>query len=63
MSGTLADVRLDSASLVPWYYQAARALEEAIVNGRLPRGGKLLESELDLVERLGFRTLPPCGRL
>ena len=32
MSGTLADVRLDSASLVPWYYQTARALEEAIVD-------------------------------
>jgi hypothetical protein len=53
MFGTLADVRLESVSLVPWCYQAARALEEA----------KLLESELDLVERLGFRTLPPGGQL
>lgn len=53
MSGALAGVRLDHASPLPLYHQAARVLEEAIEDGRLPRGSKL-ESELDLAERLGI---------
>ena len=53
MSSVLAGVRLDHASPVPLYYQAARALEEAIEDGRLPRGSKL-DNELDLAERLGI---------
>ena len=53
MSSVLAGVRLDHTSPVPLYYQAARALEEAIEDGRLPRGSKL-DNELDLAERLGI---------
>jgi DNA-binding GntR family transcriptional regulator len=53
MSSALAGVRLDHTSPVPLYHQAARALEEAIEDGRLPRGSKL-ESELDLAEQLGI---------
>ena len=53
MSSALAGVRLDHTSPVPLYHQAARVLEEAIEDGRLPRGSKL-ESELDLAERLGI---------
>jgi GntR family transcriptional regulator len=53
VSNALAGVRLDHNSPVPLYHQAARALEEAIEDGRLPRGGKL-DSELDLAERLGI---------
>ena len=49
----LAGVRLDHSSPVPLYYQAARALEEAIEVGRLPRGSKL-DGELDLAEQLGI---------
>lgn len=53
MSSALAGVRLDHASPVPLYHQAARVLEEAIEDGRLPRGSKL-DSELDLAEQLGI---------
>jgi DNA-binding GntR family transcriptional regulator len=53
MSSALAGVRLDHTSPVPLYHQAARLLEEAIEDGRLPRGTKL-ESELDLAEQLGI---------
>lgn len=53
MPNALAGVRLDHNSPVPLYHQAARALEEAIEDGRLPRGSKL-DSELDLAERLGI---------
>jgi GntR family transcriptional regulator len=53
MSGALAGVRLDHTSPVPLYHQAARVLEDAIENGRLPRGTRL-ESELDLAEQLGI---------
>lgn len=53
MVNVLAGVRLDHSSPVPLYYQAARALEEAIEDGRLPRGSKL-DSELDLAEQLGI---------
>ncbi|MDP8950190.1 MAG: GntR family transcriptional regulator, partial [Actinomycetota bacterium] len=53
MSSALAGVRLDYTSPVPLYHQAARALEEAIEDGRLPSGSKL-ESELDLAEQLGI---------
>jgi|SRR5829696_2328179 DNA-binding GntR family transcriptional regulator len=53
MSSVLVGVRLDHASPVPLYYQAAQALEEAIEDGRLPRGSKL-DNELDLAERLGI---------
>jgi DNA-binding GntR family transcriptional regulator len=49
----LAGVTLDHNSPVPLYYQAARAIEEAIEDGRLPRGSKL-NSELDLAEQLGI---------
>lgn len=49
----LAGVTLDHTSPVPLYHQAARALEQAIEDGRLPRGSKL-DSELDLAERLGI---------
>jgi DNA-binding GntR family transcriptional regulator len=53
VSSALAGVRLDHTSPVPLYHQAARVLEEAIEDGRLPRGSKL-ESELDLAEQLGI---------
>ena len=53
MSGALAGVRLDHTSPVPLYHQAARVLEQAIEDGRLPRGTRL-ESELDLAEQLGI---------
>src|ERR687889_2854506 len=53
MSSALVGVRLDHASPVPLYHQAARALEQAIEDGRLPRGSKL-DNELDLAERLGI---------
>ena len=53
MVSALAGVRLDHSSPVPLYHQAARALEEAIEDGRLPRGSKL-DSELDLAEQLGI---------
>jgi GntR family transcriptional regulator len=53
MANALAGVRLDYSSPVPLYYQAARALEEAIEDGRVPRGSKL-DSELDLAEQLGI---------
>lgn len=49
----LSGVKLDHNSPVPLYHQAARALEEAIEDGRLPRGSKL-DSELDLAEQLGI---------
>ena len=52
-SGVLAGVRLDHSSPVPLYHQAAQALERAIEDGRLPRGGKL-DGELDLAEQLGI---------
>ncbi len=51
MVKVLAGVTLDHNSPVPLYYQAARAIEEAIEDGRLPRGSKL-DSELDLAEQL-----------
>jgi DNA-binding GntR family transcriptional regulator len=51
--GALAGVRLDHSSPVPLYYQAAQAFEQAIEDGRLPRGSKL-DSELDLAEQLGI---------
>ena len=53
MVDVLAGVTLDHTSPVPLYHQAARALEQAIEDGRLPRGSKL-DSELDLAERLGI---------
>src|SRR5919205_3383809 len=53
MTSALAGVRLDYSSPVPLYHQAARVLEEAIEDGRLPRGSKL-DSELDLAEQLGI---------
>jgi DNA-binding GntR family transcriptional regulator len=49
----LAGVRLDHSSPVPLYHQAAQALERAIEDGRLPRGGKM-DGELDLAEQLGI---------
>jgi GntR family transcriptional regulator len=52
-SSVLAGVKLDHASPVPLYYQAARVLEEAVEDGRLPRGSRL-DSELDLAEQLGI---------
>src|SRR3712207_8819316 len=52
-SGVLTGTRLDHSSPVPLYHQAARVLEEAIEDGRLPRGSKL-DNELDLAERLGI---------
>lgn len=51
MVNALSGVTLDHNSPVPLYHQAARVLEEAIEDGRLPRGSRL-ESELDLAERL-----------
>jgi GntR family transcriptional regulator len=53
MTSALAGVRLDYSSPVPLYHQAARALEDAIEDGRLPSGSKL-DSELDLAEQLGI---------
>ena len=49
----LAGTTLDHNSPVPLYHQAARLLEDAIADGRLPRGSKL-ESELELAARLGI---------
>jgi DNA-binding GntR family transcriptional regulator len=51
MSDVLAGMRLDFSSPVPLYHQVAQSLEQAIEDGRLPRGSKL-ESELDLAEQL-----------
>ncbi|MDP9410057.1 MAG: GntR family transcriptional regulator [Actinomycetota bacterium] len=53
MSDVLTGVRLDHSSPVPLYYQAARVLEQAIEDGRLPRGSKL-DNELHLAEQLGI---------
>lgn len=53
MMNALAGATLDHSSPVPLYYQAARLLEAAIEDGRLPRGSKL-ESESDLAGRLGI---------
>src|SRR5918997_5092226 len=53
MSSALAGVRLDHTSPVPLYHQAAGVLEQAIEDGRLPRGTRLV-SELDLAEQLGI---------
>lgn len=53
MSGLLSGVRLDYASPVPLYHQAARVLEAAIEDGRLPRGSKL-DGETGLAEQLGI---------
>jgi GntR family transcriptional regulator len=53
VSGALSGLRLDHTSPVPLYHQAARALEDAIEDGRLPRGSKL-DGELDLAEQLGI---------
>lgn len=53
MTSVLAGVSLDHSSPVPLYYQAARAIEEAIEDGRLSSGSKL-DSELDLAEQLGI---------
>src|SRR3712207_935265 len=53
MTSALAGVSLDHSSPVPLYHQAARAIEEAIEDGRLPPGSKL-DSELDLAEQLGI---------
>ncbi len=53
MVNALAGVTLDHNSPVPLYYQAARALEEVIEGGRLPRGSKL-QSEVDLAEQLAI---------
>jgi DNA-binding GntR family transcriptional regulator len=53
ISGVLTGTRLDHSSPVPLYHQAARVLEEAIEDGRLPRGSKL-DNELDLAEQLGI---------
>ena len=44
---------MDHTSPVPLYHQAAQALERAIEDGRLPRGGKL-DGEMDLAEQLGI---------
>lgn len=38
---------------MPLYHQAARAIEEAIEDGRLPRGSKL-DGEIQLAEQLGI---------
>ena len=64
MMNALAGATLDHNSPVPLYYQASRLLEEAIEDGRLPRGSKL-ESESDLAGRLGIsrptmRAAIPC---
>lgn len=53
MVGVLAGVTLDHTSPIPLYHQAARVLEQAIEDGRLPRGSRL-ESELDLADQLGI---------
>lgn len=53
MARSLAGLRLDPGSPVPLYHQAARLLEKAMEDGRLP-GGSKLESELVLAEQLGI---------
>ena len=52
MNDALESIRLDHNSPVPLYHQAAQALEEAIDDGRLPRGSKL-GNELSLAQHLG----------
>lgn len=59
MVNALAGATLDHNSPVPLYHQAARILEEAIEDGRLPRGSKL-ESEVELAEQ--FRISRPTMR-
>jgi DNA-binding GntR family transcriptional regulator len=53
MTEILSKVTLDDTSPVPLYHQVAQALQEAIEDGRLPRGSKL-ESELELAGLLGI---------
>lgn len=53
MIDALTGVRLNPSSPVPLYHQAAQALEAAIEDGRLPRGGKL-GGEVELATRLGI---------
>ncbi len=53
MADVLLGVRLDHSSPVPLYHQAAQVLEQAIEDGRLPRGSKL-EGEVELATRLGI---------
>ena len=53
MTDTLNGIRLDRSSPVPLYYQAAQALEEAVLSGRLATASKL-DNEVDLARRLGI---------
>lgn len=53
MKGALEGMELDHGSPMPLYHQAARLIEDAIEDGRLP-GGSKLENELSLAQRLGI---------
>jgi DNA-binding GntR family transcriptional regulator len=53
ISELLRTLCLDRASPVPLYFQAAQALEAAILDGRLPPGTRF-DNELHLAEQLGL---------
>lgn len=53
ISGLLRLVELDRTSPVPLYFQAAQALEAAIIDGRLPPGTRF-DNEVHLAEQVGL---------
>lgn len=53
MNNALEGLELNHGSPMPLYHQAARLIEEAIEDGRLP-GGSKLENELRLAQQLGI---------
>lgn len=53
MNNALEGLELDHSSPMPLYHQAARLIEAAIEEGRLP-GGSKLENELRLAQQLGI---------
>jgi GntR family transcriptional regulator len=53
ISALIQTVTLERSSPVPLYFQAAQALEAAIIDGRLPPGTRF-NNELHLAEQLGL---------
>jgi GntR family transcriptional regulator len=53
VNNALEGLELDHSSPIPLYHQAARLIEAAIEEGRLP-GGSKLENELRLAQQLGI---------
>lgn len=51
--GALPQIALDRSSPVPLYFQVARQLERAILDGSLARGDRIL-NEIELAGRLGL---------